>query len=500
MNEQLRALNRFGLGARVGECERIGEPRAWLRDQLEAVADAGSAPDPDEPVSLEEALEALGRLRRAARSGDRDETAEARRALRDIALAETTVGLSARLESRTPFVERLVAFWSNHLCVSAAKPQVLPLAGHYERTVIRPHVLGRFEEMVLASARHPAMLLYLDNAQSVGPRSWAGTRTARSGNARGLNENYARELLELHTLGVDAGYGQADVEALARILTGWGVDMPGQPGGRDSSGGAGGRGGRRGATGERGGRRGGGSARLDAVTDPAAPGFVFRPALHEPGSKTVLDVLYRESGVEEGEAAIRDLCAHPSTAFFLAEKLVRHFVSDAPPPDAIEEIAGVFRSTRGDLLRVSRALVDLESAWAPDADKFRTPQEWLISSLRALEVSETPDAGVAVLRQLRHTPWAPPSPKGYPDVASAWSDPDSLMNRAELARTLTRGEGPGRRLAPGADSPMLDAPELLLDVVDVTADDPLRALLADRSIDAEERLALGLAGPAFQWR
>ena len=187
-------------------------------------------------------------------------------------------------------MERLVAFWSNHLCVSIpSKQQVAALAGHYERDVIRAHVLGRFDDMVLASARHPAMLFYLDNFQSVGPGSPAGRRTARRAAARGLNENYARELLELHTLGVDGGYSQEDVEQLARILTGWSVSSAG-PGSR-----------------------------------PGEPiGFAFRPMTHEPGAKTVMGIRYGESGAREGEQVIRDLCAHPSTADFVARKLVEH--------------------------------------------------------------------------------------------------------------------------------------------------------------------------------
>lgn len=477
MDVRLTALNRFGLGARIGEVDRLADPRGWLRAQLNADPTAGLGRA--EPYSLEDAAEALVRLRTAARSGDQSEAAAARREIREMATTEMAAVLRHRLSTETPFVERLVAFWSNHLCVSIAKPQVTAFAGHYERAAIRPHVLGRFEEMVLASARHPAMLLYLDNVLSVGPRSAAGTRTARRGNARGLNENYARELLELHTVGVDGGYDQQDVEALARILTGWSVETAGPPPG---------------AAGRQTQRRAG--AMLEGVTFDEAPGFVFRPGIHEPGSKTVLGVRYREGGVREGEDVIRDLCRHPATATFVSGKIVRHFVGDDPPPEAIEEVESVFLESEGDLRAVAEALIDLEAAWAPGAGKFRTPQEWLVAALRAFQVDEVPEAAAGVLRQLRHTPWSPPSPKGFPDGASEWADPDALMNRAELARSLARrfaGGGPDRGRRP------LD-PTVVATVVDAPADDPMHELLADTSIPADERLALALAGPAFQWR
>jgi uncharacterized protein (DUF1800 family) len=364
--------------------------------------------------------------------------------------------LTNRVQSDTPFVERLVAFWSNHLCVSVvAKPQVAMLAGHYERTVVRPHVLGRFEEMVLASARHPAMLFYLDNFQSVGPDSRAGRRTSRRGNARGLNENYARELLELHTLGVDGGYGQEDVEQLARVLTGWTVSGAG-PGGRPDE----------------------------------SLGFVFRSPVHQPGEKRVMGVRYREAGEREGERVIRDLCAHPSTARFVAGKLVQHFVADTPPTSAVDRIEVVFLETDGDLKEVAAALVDLDEAWDPQNRKFRTPQDWLVAVFRSMHARETPPPMGQFLRQLRHPPWAPTAPKGYGDTRREWADPDSLMNRAELARSLAARVG-------RADA--LD-PIRFLDVVDVGPDDPLRNLLSDTSIPAPERVALAIGGPAFQWR
>ncbi|MEM7417244.1 MAG: DUF1800 domain-containing protein [Gemmatimonadota bacterium] len=457
MRREMRALNRFGLGARIGEAERLNDPKGWVLSQLSGSSRAGSWAS-DLP-SLAEAGDVFSALRRARAQRDQAALAEARAALREHAVRESTAMLSERVRTERPFLERWVAFWSNHLCVStAAKQQVAALAGHYERQAIRPHVLGRFDELVLATARHPAMLFYLDNFQSIGPESQAGRRTARRGRARGLNENYARELLELHTVGVDGGYAQDDVEALARILTGWTVDGVG-PG----------------------------------STQEASMRFVFRAVLHEPGDKTVLGRRYRASGVGEGEHVIRDLCGRPETARFLAAKLVRHFVSDDPPPGAVDEIAEVFTSSGGDLQRVAEALVDLPDVWETPHRKFRTPQEWIVAVLRAAHFDDVPDSVPQLLRQLRHTPWAPSSPKGYGDTRGEWADPEALMSRAELARSMSR-RFVGRRGNGG-----LDAAQLLSVVAPEDAD-AVRGLLTDSSIGMDERVALAIGGPAFQWR
>ncbi|MBI2185724.1 MAG: DUF1800 family protein [Acidobacteria bacterium] len=221
MNQTLRALNRFGLGARVDEARRVRDPRGWLRAQLEGGAPVVTPPPDASPAAIVESIRAFRMIGQISEP----ERRQARRRLIEIAAALSRAAFTERVRSERPFVERLVAFWSNHLCVSAAaKPIVAPLAGSYERDAIRPHVLGRFEEMVLASAKHPAMLVYLDNFQSIGPDSRGAQAAARGrGQRRGLNENYARELLELHTLGVDGGYRQQDVQELARVLTGWTV-------------------------------------------------------------------------------------------------------------------------------------------------------------------------------------------------------------------------------------------------------------------------------------
>jgi uncharacterized protein (DUF1800 family) len=487
MNSRLRALNGFGLGARAGESQRIGDPRGWLRAQLQGNAAVLRAPAEAEPDAIADTVRAFRAIGQADSPEARQARQQARRALVGIAGAESRAALTERVTTGRPFVERLVAFWSNHLCISVgAKILVAPLAGSYEREAVRPHVLGRFEDMLLASAKHPAMLVYLDNMQSIGPKSQGaqfGRGRGRGGQqARGLNENYARELLELHTLGVDGGYTQQDVQELAKILTGWTVGglaraqqmRPARPSTRL---GAGGR------------RPARGRAMAEQADADGRIGFAFQELLHEPGAKTVLGVRYAEGGVGEGERAIRALVRHPSTARFLAAKLVRHFVSDEPPASAVDRIARVFRDTEGDLHAVSAALIELPEAWTENARKIRTPQDWLVAVLRAFDAREVSEASMPVLRQLRHPFWSPQAPKGFGDTTQEWADPDSLLNRAELARTIAR------RIR----SQRID-PRMLLDVVDVAAGDPLRAFLADNTIAADERIALALAGPAFQWR
>lgn len=478
MNSTLRALNGFGLGARTGERQRIGDARGWLRAQLQGDQPLLGAPPEGSSSAIADAIRAFRSLGQADDPQRRQARQQARRALVGIAAAEGHATLMERVTTDRPFVERLVAFWSNHLCISVgAKVLVAPLAGSYEREAIRPHVLGRFEDMLLASAKHPAMLVYLDNFQSIGPTSRGAKVAGRGRGQRGLNENYARELLELHTLGVDGGYTQQDVQELATILTGWTVGGIGRVPAQQMT--------------PLRSRRPLDQARgraAQADTDGRI-GFAFQELLHEPGSKTVLGARYGEAGVEEGERVILALARHPSTARFLATKLVTHFVSDEPSAPAIDRIARVFRDTGGDLRAVSAALIDLPDAWSEEARKFRTPQDWLVAVLRGFNSQDVSETTMPVLRQLRHPLWSPQAPKGFGDKTQEWADPDSLLNRAELARTIAR------RLR----TQRID-PRVLLDVVDVPSGDPLHTLLADNTIAADERIALALAGPAFQWR
>jgi uncharacterized protein (DUF1800 family) len=259
------------------------------------------------------------------------------------------------------------------------------------------------------------MLLYLDQAQSIGPRSAMGARAEerQPQRGRGLNENLAREILELHTLGVRSGYTQDDVTEFARALTGW--TLPGE-----------------------------------AAGDQAT--FRFVPALHEPGARTVLGRAYAEGGEGQARAVIRDLATAPATAQHIARKLARHFVADDPPPALVAHLAGTFTQTGGDLPSVYRALVTAPAAWEPAGAKFKSPWDWSISGLRALDRREASPAQAAnLMTQLGQPVWRPGSPAGYSDLAATWAAPDALMRRVEVAQRLAQEAGDAvdaRSLAP----------------------------------------------------
>jgi len=321
---------------------------------------------------------------------------------------EAKAHYDAAIRAETGFVERLVWFWSNHFCVNA---DGTVMAGAYEREAIRPHVLGKFVDLVLAAEAHPAMLVYLDNANSMGPNSVAGINRSR-----GLNENLGREILELHTLGVRAGYSQDDVVSFAKVITGWTIyATEGNP--------------------DHGGE------------------FLFHPRLHEPGPQTVLGKAYRDTGVEQGRAVLTDLARHPATALHVATKLARHFVADEPPPALVETLRQKFVETDGDLWQVSRALVTAPEAWAPEQAKLKRPSEWMMAYIRSAGLNGVdPRRMVPTLNRLGEPVWRPPAPKGFPDEAGAWLD--GLAHRLDTANAIALDPNNAERLDPKA---MLEA-------------------------------------------
>jgi uncharacterized protein (DUF1800 family) len=352
----------------------------------------------------------------------------ARRFIRGVSrenyLAMVGARTNAALVAPAPFVERMVHFWANHFAVSADKLTVIGMAGLLEFEAIRPHVLGKFGDMLVAVERHPAMLLYLDQAQSIGPNSRLGQRAARFGRQRrGLNENLAREILELHTLGVNSGYSQADVTEFARVLTGWTVQ----------------------------GLTRGPIQRL--IGGDGRPGdFRFAELIHEPGTRNVAGRAYAQEGEAQGLAVLADLAADPRTARHLATKLTRHFAGDDPPPAMVERLTSAYLRSGGDLPTLYRAIVDSPEAWSPAAPKFRTPWDWSVAALRAVgtrHVEAQPAAGL--LTQLGQPAWRPGSPAGYDDIGPSWAGPDALLRRVEAAERIasrTGGQIDARQLAP----------------------------------------------------
>ncbi len=304
--------------------------------------------------------------------------------------------------------EALVDFWFNHFNVFAHKKFARVWIGNYEETAIRPHTFGKFRDMLLATARHPAMLVYLDNWQNVAPGAHA------HGKAKGINENYAREVMELHTLGVDGGYTQADVTALAHILTGWTL-------GRDF----------------------GHADDEDDENDHASRGgFSFRPRFHDRTPQTLLGRKFRNGGKEDGEAALLMLAEHPSTAKHISFKLAQYFIADKPPPDVVDDMAAVFRNTGGDLRAVTRAMLTSRFFRDPSSfgRKFKTPYQYIVSMARVSELDPRKAAPLAEeLKALGQPLYGCVTPDGYACTESAWLDPDAMTRRVSFAAKFGSG-------------------------------------------------------------
>lgn len=426
------AANRFGLGARPGDLDRIDDPRTWLIRQLgtEVPEPLRGLPTGAQMVGESLAIRGEGKAARKA--------FEAR--ARTLFAREVEARWTVWATTDQPFRERWIRLLTNHFTVSALKKPVTPLWGAFEREAIRPHAFGPFEDLLLAVVRHPAMLVYLDNVRSIGPDSPAGKRRAR-----GLNENLAREILELHTLGVSGGYQQADVEALARLITGW--SLPFRPG--DTS-------------------------------------FAFRPRAHEPGPKTLLGRTYPE-GEAGGVAALRAVARHPATRAHLCRKLAVHLLGDDPPPRAIRALAGAWQASDGHLGRVAEAAVALHDAWAQPGRKVKSPEEVVISAARAM--GQTDGSRLAAMAVALGQPTGQAtSPAGWPDSDAAWLGPEGMLSRLDLANQLALRS---YRSVPSV-------PALATSILGDSLGQ--RTLAALRSASPRRGLALLLVSPEFQRR
>ncbi len=358
----------------------------------------------------------------------------------------------ARLQRATMadcgYVERLVVFWSNHFCISAGKGGLARMwAGSFEREAIRPHVLGRFADMLKAVEQHPAMLFFLDNQQSLGPDSRAGLNRNR-----GLNENLAREIMELHTLGVGGGYSQDDVTSLARIITGWTY-----------------------------------AGRQGVLGTPGT--FVFNANAHQPGAQRVMGKIYEANGVAQGEAVLADIARHPSTAKFVATKLARHFVADDPPPALVARLTDVFVKSDGDLKALAIALLDSDEAWQAPLTKMRSPYEFLVASGRLLaQIPGDPGRYLGALNALGQPLWSPAGPNGFPDSNAAWAAPEGMKLRLDISAQIAS------RLGDGID------PRALLELAAADAASEETRKTVDRAESRQQALALLLMSPEFQRR
>jgi len=449
------AAHRFGLGepdlAAAGT-----DPRGWLLAQI-GPADVARG---EGLLGTAQAVEHVREEQRARREARREGADKVAAHYREVILADARSRLLTAATTARPFAERLHWFWANHFTVSLAKGATRGLVGAFERDAIRPHIAGSFEQLLWSSTTHPAMLRYLDNQLSAGPHSQAVARIARRAQAMqegpritGLNENLAREVLELHTLGVNGGYSQADVTAFAAVLTGWRVAQNGP-----------------------------------------ADALPFDRNWHEPGRKTVLGRSHAE-GPEALRALLADLARHPSTARFLATKLARHFVADDPPAALVDRLAARYTRSGGQLAELYRELIDSPEAWSDTPAKLKTPEEFVVSSARMLGLgvrmadgSPLPmllAGGSGTLGQRTH---AAPSPAGWPDRAEDWLGPEAVWKRIEWATRV------GDRLGRQFDARAFAARSLGPRLTEATR------LQIERAADGPQALALLLMSPEFQRR
>jgi uncharacterized protein (DUF1800 family) len=466
------AANRFGLGTRPGELAAIGGSGPdWLRAQLDGPAPEIADDGLQSSASILAQIYDLRRTIRAERkggantrnpSGAADDAAALKafkklpQLVRPIYLAEAGARLRESVATDRPFIERLTQFWANHFAVSVDKSVLSALAGSYEREAIRPYVLGNFSDMLLATERHPAMLLYLDNQLSMGPDSRAARNVALRNPDRktGINENLARETMELHTVGVDGGYTQTDVTAFSEVLTGWSIAGP------------------------------------DGWRTGGQPGtFLFRAAMHEPGAKVVMGKRYPDTGYDQCVAVLHDLATRPATAHFIATKLARHFIADDPPEAAVQRVARAFSQSGGDLPTVYKALIDSPQAWQQPVAKYKSPSDYILSAFRGLELPVHADKPpVGLFQLLGQRIWAPGSPAGWPDRSADWDGASELLKRIEWADALGQRVGPRRNA-------MELAPQLLGQALSGTTREAIR-----RAASASQAIALMLAAPEFMRR
>jgi uncharacterized protein (DUF1800 family) len=448
------AAGRFGLGARPGEIDAAqADPQGWLIAQIQPqggdipqALGGGALPSCQDRFALVASCKAV---QKAAGLDD---------VVRNAAFKPLNDGFADEIMSRfwlgavtrSPFRERWALFWANHFSVSANKGQdVMAVVGAFDREAIRPHVFGTFGDLLVASSQHPAMLLYLDQSQSIGPTSAAGLKR----HGAGLNENLGREIMELHSLGADAGYTQADVTEFARALTGWSVAQGNVP--------------------------------------PDQLGrFVYRPNIHEPGPRTIFGRSYAPGQQAQAEGVLRDFAANPHTAEHLARQIAIHFVADDPPPALVARLKRGYLDSRGDLSHVARVLITAPEAWAAQPAKLKTPYEFMVSSYRAADIGPS-DPRKDVLNPLSglgHRPYTAPQPNGWSDQATDWASPDAMIKRLSYAQGFA-----------GAHTPMADPLQVAQAALGARLH-PATYTTLKRAETRQEAFAILLMSPEFQRR
>ncbi len=431
------ATNRFGLGAKRGELRAAAEdPKAWVKAQLVPIVFSRELPSTAEAVKL------LADFKKQKRMAKRKKSTLPEDFQKDLFKRYLTDYFQLAIASDNSVSMRLLRFWTNHFSVAARTPNMQVLAPTLQRDVISRHCLGKFEDLLLAVTQHPAMLTYLDNVYSIGPNSAAAKKN------RGLNENLAREVMELHTIGVNGGYQQTDVTELAKALTGWSINTQ--------------------------------SPTVDGA-------FQYKGWAHEPGTRRFRGKKYADTGVKQATDMLKSLARDPATARFICGKLVRHFVNDDPPPAIVNACVKRWQQTDGDLRAVFITLVEHPGAWDPKHKKFKTPEEFVISSFRGLRLLKPKERLVARgLATMGHAPYKAESPEGYGDIQQDWDGSAALMSRIEWSHEITRYV---------RKSAVKFAQNMLGNSVSQ------RTLTAiERAESSQQGATLLLMSPEFQWR
>ncbi len=447
------AAHRFGYGANAKTIRKIKQqPQQWLLNQITADNALKELTLLDMQWNSQLAAEQLN-LYQQQKKQEKTPKASPQANMMLMASQNTQKQINKQLQKAisatvvhsivtdSPFYWRLVDFFSNHFSVTGNGPRMRALAPTLEIEAIAPYISGSFADMLLAVESHPAMLLYLNNEQSIGPNSKAGKR---SKGKRGLNENLAREILELHTLGVNAGYDQADVTELARAITGWGVE-------------------------------GKGSAN-----------FSFKANLHEPGRRDVFGKIYQQDGVKQGVRILNDLAVNAKTAEFVSRKLVNHFVNDNPPQALVDTMVAVWLKTKGNLPQVLQAMIEHPLSWSEQGAKFKTPREFVISTCRVCGIKKINPNFSKSLSILGQQPFAAGSPAGYKDTQEYWAGPRAMMGRIEWAEHVSKFvKNSPVELAQNALGPLMDE---------------RTELLISRAESKSQAVTLFLMSPEFQKR
>jgi uncharacterized protein (DUF1800 family) len=439
------AVNRFGYGAREDEFEQaLPNPKQWVKSQLTPVSFDNSLPSSSDIFIVHSKyLKEKKQLKNKKESNEKQKKMmgnSPRAALKDMSVDT----LQRAISSSNSVSWRLLDFFSNHFSVTAQGRLMTGLSATLEREAIAPNMLGNFGDLLLAVEQHPAMLIYLNNEKSFGPNS----RMAKK-RKKGLNENLAREIMELHTLGVNGGYTQHDVIELAKAITGWSVKRP------------------------------------DKEKDT---GFIFREYGHEPGTRKLLGKSYPQDGLSQGQKMLTDLAMHPATAKYICYKIAHHFVSDIPSNTLLDKMENTWMKTEGNLTQVMNTLFDSQESWQAGTKKFKTPRDFVISTHRALSEKNIVDKWLlSSLTNLGQQPFNAGSPAGFSDDYQDWLGGNALMARIDWSARVSQSR---KRVNTE-------------EVMNSTLGDSISMNTYQAVMRAESRqqaLTLLLMSPEFQWR